>query len=180
MSEVPISIDAEMYVGDPIVKPAPNDDVIGRRIAEMRKQRSERAHMDQSHLKQKLSLPEHLKDPRLTYRWVNDKATRIMEMEAQGWQKVDNEALAADARNSGLGTVVERVVNERTTTTAEKGFLMWKPKEFYEEDKHREQRKLDELEGALKRGEVRDPQGLSGPKAYVPAGGISIKHGRED
>ncbi len=56
--------------------------------------------------------------------------------------------------------------------------LMRKPKEFYQIDKGREQRHIAEAEEGIQRGETRDPEGLSGPHAYIPSGGMSIKHGR--
>lgn len=153
---------------------APTEDIVGKRIEEQRRARKERGHVDQSEMSLKLSVPEVLKDNRLTYRWVNDKATRIYQMQQKDWQVADDAAIAADSRNSGIGTRVERVVNERTTPTVEKGFLMWKPKEFYQEDKAAEQKQIDERVAGLNRGDTRDPQGLSGPESYIPAGGMKI------
>ena len=150
------------------------DDVVGKRIEQMRAERKARGHVDQSELNYKLSVPEVLKDKRLTYRWVNDREMRVYQMEQKGWQVADN-ATFADPRNSGLGAAVERIANERTTPKVEKCFLMWKPKEFFEEDKAREQKDIDDRVAGLRRGETRDPNGLSGPESYIPAGGISIK-----
>lgn len=153
------------------------EDVVGKRIEEMRAARKERRHVDQGGMSnQKLSVSEALKDPRLTYRWVNDKATRVHAMKQKGWQIADDAALAKDDRNSGVGSVVERIVNERTTPTVERGFLMWKPKEFYEEDKAKEAALIKQRETGLKRGETLDPQGLPSSESYIPEGGMKIEH----
>lgn len=177
----PILVEARLseqaYAAPVIV--AAKEDVVGKRIEQQRAQRDaarrDRGPSDITELSLKLSVPEVLKDKRLTYRWVNDKATRVYQMQQKGWQVADDTTIAADSRNSGVGSKVERVVNERTTPTVEKGFLMWKPKEFYEEDKAKEQAAIKEREAGLKRGDTRDPQGLSGPESYIPAGGIKIE-----
>lgn len=153
-------------------------DPVSRRIAEERERRRGRSSQDQGGFNQKLSVPVELKDPRATYRWVTDRATRLMEMATKGWQPVSNEMIAKSGCNTGVGSVTQRVVNERTTNTAENGILMWKPKEFYQEDKAAEQDRIRELEQAMERGDTRDPKGLSGAHAYVPEGGIRIKHGK--
>lgn len=173
MSKAPVkSTEADATI------PTNREDVVGKRIEAMRAKRQQRGELNDSGFNQKLSIPESLKDKRLNYRWVTDRATRKMEMEAKGYEVVSSDMLAGDDRNSGMGSVIERVVNERTTPGVEKGFLMAKPKEFYEEDKAKEQARIKELEDGIKRGDVRDPQGLSGPTSYVPAGGIKIGNGR--
>ena len=163
---------AKMLKTEPSV--TTRDDVVGKRIEQMRAERKARGHVDQSELNYKLSVPEVLKDKRLTYRWVNDREMRVYQMEQKGWQVADN-ATFADPRNSGLGAAVERIANERTTPKVEKCFLMWKPKEFFEEDKAREQKDIDDRVAGLRRGETRDPNGLSGPESYIPADEMSIK-----
>jgi|GEM_PF-2059401 len=179
----PATVRAE-HVSDMIVEPeyaqiaAPGatEDVIGKRIEEMRASRKARGPSDPSEANYKLSVPEVLKDKRLEYRWVNDREMRVYQMEGKGWQIADADTLA-DPRNTGLGSRVERIANERTTPKVEKCFLMWKPKEFYQEDEARKQAQIKENENQLKRGETRDPQGLSGPHQYIPAGGIKIEQG---
>jgi len=155
------------------------DDPVGRRIEEERAKRKQRGKLDNSTLNFKLSVPNELKDPRLTYRWVNDSAMRHHMMKQKGWDYADNAEIASDGRNSGVGTRIERIANERTTPTVEKAFLMCKPKEFYEEDKAIEQEQIKKNETQAKRAEnVRNSEGQPAAGMYVPAGGMKIEHGQ--
>ena len=167
---------------DPAYQTPQVEDPIGKRIEEMRAQRRERRPQDVSGFSQKLSVPEDLKDHRLVYRWVNDTSTRHYDMAQKGWIYADNEVVASDARNSGVGTRIERIANERTTPKPQKTFLMVKPREFYEEDKAAEASRIKAHEKAIQGAagttrEVRNEQGVSEPGMYIPAGGMTIKHG---
>ena len=171
---------------EPVVAPAAmpaapavdDGDPVARRIEELRARRKERASVDVSGLNQKLSVPEAMKDPRFTYRWVKDVNTRHYEMKRKDWEYVEDANIAQDERNSGIGTRIERVGDERTTPKPVKTFLMRKPKEFYEEDKAIQQKSLKAQEQAIVRGEARNEQGQSEPGMYVPAGGMKIESGR--
>lgn len=155
------------------------DDEIGRRISEQRVLRKQRKPQDISGFSQKLSVPDDMKDPRLVYRWVNDTSTRHHDMLNKGWIYADNAIVAKDERNSGTGTRIERIANERTTPKPQKTFLMVKPREFYEEDKAAEQAKIKAHEQAIQRADaVRNQQGGSEPGMYIPSGGMKIEHGR--
>jgi hypothetical protein len=173
----------------PKAKPAPEpaystpevEDPIGKRIEEMRAQRKSRNSQDVSGFTQKLSVPENLKDPRLVYRWVNDTSTRHHEMQQKGWAYAESMDIAKDARNSGTGSRIERIANERTTRgTPQKTFLMVKPREFYEEDKASEAAKIKAHEKSMngKAGEQRIAQREGGgvePGMYIPSGGMTIE-----
>lgn len=148
------------------------------RIEEIRAKRKERKSQDIGGLTQRLSLPEDLKDPDWTYRWVNDTASRVHDLQARDWEVVSDEELAADQRNTGAGTKVERIGSARTVTTPEKMVLMRKPKEFYQEDKAKEQERIKEDEKGLLAGRVGDSNALQpGEHAYIPKSGMSIKSG---
>lgn len=157
------------------------DDPIGKRIEEMRALRKQRNSQDVSGFSQKLSVPEDMKDKRLMYRWVNDTSTRHHEMQQKGWIYADSDVIAKDARNSGAGTRIERIANERTTRgTPQKTFLMVKPREFYEEDKAAEQANIKAHEQAIngKAGDQRSAQREGGgvePGMYIPSGGMTIE-----
>jgi len=159
----------------PVLAAVESIDEGAKRIEEIRARRSQRGTMSDGP-SLKLDVPEDLKDPRFTYRWVNDRSTRVHDLKARDWDFAPDNATNSDARDVNIGTRPERIVNERTTPSVEKAFLMRKPKEFYAEDNKRSLNRLRELEEGIQRGETRDPEGLSGPHAYVPAGGISIKH----
>jgi hypothetical protein len=162
---------------------APNDDPIGKRIEEMRAFRKQRNTQDVSGFTQRLSVPENLKDKRLVYRWVNDTSTRLHDMAQKGWIHAESMDIAQDARNSGTGTRIERIANERTARgTPQKTFLMVKPREFYEEDKAAEVAKIKAHEQAINgragdQRNVRNEQGAAESGMYIPAGGMTIKHG---
>ena len=176
---VPVAEKSNLQIGDPIVQMKTDDDPIGRRIEEERAKRKQRGKVDMTALSLKLSVPEEFKDPRLVYRWANDSSMRHHFLKQKGWDYADNAAIAGDERNSGLGTRIERIANERTTPTVEKTFLMCKPKEFYEEDKAIEQDKIKANESQMKRAEsVRNSEGQAASGMYVPEGGMKIEHGR--
>ena len=152
-----------------------------KRIEEIRARRKERGPMDISGFTQKLSVSEERKDKRYVYRWALDAANRIHDLKAKDWDPAPLETTAGDQRDMNIGTVIERIGNVRTVPSPERHVLMRKPKEFYEEDKSKEQTKIKQDEKALTHGIVRardGQEGLSGPDAYIPQGtGISIEHG---
>jgi len=162
-----------------IIEQDKTTDSVGKRIEEMRAKRKERSAMSETGFHQKLSVPQKFLDPRLQHRWVVDRGTRVIEMEQKGYFPVSSESLVDDDRNSGIGSVTQRVANSRTTEggRVEHTILMAKPKEFYEEDKAREIAKIKAEELAITRGERRDADGKSAEGTYVPSGGTSIKHG---
>lgn len=164
---------------EPAYQTPPVEDEIGKRIEEMRALRRERKPQDISGFSQKLSVPQDLKDPRLEYRWVNDTDMRHHDMQKKGWIYADNAIVAKDERNSGTGSRIERIANERTTPKPQKTFLMVKPREFYEEDKKAELAQIKAHEQAIQRADaVRNQQGGSEPGMYIPSGGMKIEHGR--
>ena len=144
----------------------------------MRAERQARGTPKGPTLNQKLSIPEDKKDPRFTYRMVLDTGNRVHDLKAKDWEIAPGETAANDPRNMGVGTVIERMGNVRTVPKPERHILMRKPKEFYQEDKAREAAKIKADEDALCKGDVKNPQGLSGPGSYIPSGGMKIEHGR--
>lgn len=153
----------------------------GKRIEELRAKRRQRGAVNAAEANLKLSIPEEEKDPRFEYRWAVDTAgtgTRIHQLRSKDWEVVPARDADKDPRNIGLGTTVERFANTKTVQKPDKHILMRKPKEFYAEDKGREQAKIKADEDALRKGDVKNPQGLSGPGSYIPAGGMKIEQGR--
>lgn len=147
------------------------------RIEEIRRRRAERGTLT-SDPNTKLSVPQEKLDPNWTYRWVNDREMRIHQLQQQDWIMVEEETTTGpDDRNKGIGTRPERVVNDRTVSTPERAFLMRKPREFYVEDKQRRIDRLKAQEAQMVKGKVEGAEGLDGPHAYIPAGGMSIKSG---
>jgi hypothetical protein len=176
--DTPAQTDTEIA---PVSASRIDEDEGSKRIAELRKQRAERRSSNSADMTLKLSIPEEEKDPRFEYRWAVDTAgtgTRIHQLRTKDWEIVPSRAADQDPRNVGMGTTQERFANTRTVQKPDKHILMRKPKEFYAEDKAREQAKIKADEDALRKGDVKNPQGLSGPGAYVPAGGMKIEQGR--
>jgi hypothetical protein len=187
MSKAPKSkTEAEKSVGveveqafEVVSAPRVSEDEGARRIAEIRSRRQERGHVDVSELNQKLTVADDRKDPRFTYRWALDVGNRIHDLKAKDWDIAPGSTTAGDARDVGVGTVPERMGNTRTVPKPERHVLMRKPKEFYEEDSSRKAAKIKKDEESIMRtGDVRSPEGLSGPGSYIPAGGMKIEHGR--
>ena len=80
-----------------------------------------------------------------------------------------------EAKDKNLGTGIERIVDKRS---GKRGILLRKKKDYYIADKAKEQAAVDDREATIKRGGSNSPEGLAGPNAYVPAGGIVIGDNR--
>lgn len=119
------------------------------------------------------------KDPNYVYRWINDEPGRVHRLtELDDWDVVTAAQLGAESneKDRAVGSGVERIVDR---ATGKRAILVRKPKEFYLADKLKEQGLIDETDAALKRGRPMSPEALSGPAAYIPEGGISIRDGRK-
>lgn len=73
------------------------------------------------------------------------------------------------------GRKVVRVVGVATSGDGLPSYLMEIPQEWYEDDMARQQSEIDKTEEAMRRGKLEEKPGEN---RYVPAQGISIKHGR--
>jgi len=129
---------------------------------------------DERHLK--LGVPDALKDPSFEYRWINETGNRIQsKTEMDDWDIVKSPV--DPAKDDGEGSPVRRAVGT-VDGKPQYAFLCRKPKEFYVEDKKAEQNLIKADEDALRRGQVKGSDALSGPHAYVP-GTNRISHGGE-
>jgi len=119
-------------------------------------------------------------DPDFEYRWVNDKPGRVQMLTVDDdWDVVTTEMLGnRDAKDKGVGSTVERVVDKTNGTRA---VLVRKRKEFYNADKAKEQTLVDETQAGLARGQSSTAgtlQASEPDKSYVPRGGIVIDANR--
>jgi len=112
---------------------------------------------------------------------VNDEPGRMYQLtKADDWEVVNLGDLGeAHAKDKGVGTGIERVIDKRT---GKRAVLLRKPKDYYVADKAKEQGLIDATEKSIKRGQISTAGGvpgeaLAGPSAYVPAGGISMQVG---
>lgn len=111
----------------------------------------------------KLTIPN--KDPDYEYRWVNDRPGRVDQL-----TKLDDWDIAPEMNGPGLGTVGERTVDK---TTGERGVLLRKRKEFYDEDQAEKEKQLKARDDTMRRGPLPGPSGAGGAeqdKTYVPNG----------
>lgn len=112
----------------------------------------------------KLYVPPDQKDPNFEYRWVNDRPGRVRQMtQYDDWDVVSG----IDPSSSAEGTVTTRIVD---SGAGEKGVLLRKPKEYYDEDRAEAEKALKARDDELRQGASTSPEGLSGPQAYVPGG----------
>lgn len=149
--------------------PVVNKTDASKRAAEIRAKRKERGFVDGP--QQRLNVPENLKDPGWTYRWVNDSDMRVHNMLERDWEFAESEIAGKSEQDTGLGTRVERTVNERSTgNRPQAGFLMRKPKEIYEEEQALKEGKRKQRERDMMRGNHKEAEALKGPHMYVPAG----------
>jgi hypothetical protein len=119
-------------------------------------------------------------DPAYEYRWINDEPGRVHLLTVRDdWDRVTSADLGErDEKDRNVGAGVERIVDR---ATGKRAILVRKPKDFYRADKAKEQAALDEVDAAIKRGQVPDKGGeeaLRGSHAYIPSGGIRITDGR--
>ena len=105
-------------------------------------------------------------------RWINDVGDRLRAAEAAGYQFVEDEKEVDEA---GRGVRRSMTVGTKEDGSPLKAFLMEIRNEFYEADQAVKQAKLDEMDAAMRRGDVRGAQPQDQDKYYVPDEGISIR-----
>lgn len=111
--------------------------------------------------RQKLVL-NNLNDPNYQYRWVNDTGTRIHDALQGGYEFVTAEkAMEIGVRdvvptNTDLGTGVSMVVERGTGRRA---FLMRIDRALFEEDQAAKQQKVDEIDNAIRSGNIKGLEG---------------------
>lgn len=112
-------------------------------------------------LEQKMNYPAR---PGYHRHWFNDVPGRIERAGEAGYAHVkDNE-----------GKNVSMIVGTAPSGGPLHGFLMEIPEEWYKEDMAAQQKQVDAKEDAMRRGALESQEGDG---RYVPAQGISIKHG---
>lgn len=119
----------------------------------------------------KLHVPEEAKDPNFVYRFIKDNPGRVQQL-----TQMDDYDLVSqtDIESQSIGTQVRRISNK---SDGEGVVLVRKPKEFFEEDKAKEAKRIDATEEAMRRAPPASSEGLSGSEAYVP-GGKNVVNGR--
>lgn len=99
--------------------------------------------------------------------WFNSTPGRVDDALNAGYQHVTDKE----------GKKVCRVVGVAPEGGALQAYLMEIPEEWYQEDMARQQKEVDEMDSAIRRGAVEGNPGVDG--RYIPqTRGISIKDGR--
>ena len=122
----------------------------------------------------KLHVPEGAKDSAYVYRWVNNKPGRIKQLTQRDDYDIVNVTDESIDVGSAGGTVVTRTVDRNE---GDEAVLIRKPREYYEADKAKADRRLDALDEQLRHGAAPSSEGLSGSEAYVP-NGVNGRDGR--
>jgi hypothetical protein len=127
----------------------------------------------------RFSIPDHLRDDtRYRYHWLVDRPGRIeQKTKHDDWDFVEEPEIAADGRQTGAGTRIERHAGVDKFGNPMRAFLVRKLREYDAEDKAKEQAQLDKRMAAIKRGKPANEHGqtIHEDGSYVPNGGIVIK-----
>lgn len=102
-------------------------------------------------------------------RWINDHGARIANAERGGYQFVEDED---EINETGRGAKRFVTVGTKEDGTPLKAYLMEIRQEFFDQDQQAKQSKNDEVDAAIKRGDVEGAQPQDQEKYYVPAEGI--------
>ena len=109
-------------------------------------------------------------------RWVNDSDSRIQEMLDRGYRFVDKDGVFVGEDiidgNASLDTRVSKIVGRDESGRPLTAHLMAIPKDFHEEDQAAKNQEINELDTAIREGQL---SRSAGDNRYVPHGGISIK-----
>lgn len=129
----------------------------------------------------KLSIPPHLEnDPNYRCYWAADRPGRVQQLtQDDDYEFVTDTQAAADGRNTGSGTRIERHADVDKFGNPIRCFLLRKPMEYHREDEREKAERQQKLMTAIERGRTPDEQGetILGDGAYVPSRGIKINHG---
>ena len=156
----------------------PVEAVMPTRAAEVKAQRRRR--VDNGPLSgMKLQVNESLKDPNFEYRIINDKGARILsKTKADDWDIVGSDLQPVE-KQAGEGTQAVYMVGTDEGGQPLRGYLCRKPKEFYEEDKGKQQALVDAKEASIQRSPAQEGgQGLDPKFAYLPHGPNIITRGK--
>jgi hypothetical protein len=104
------------------------------------------------------------------YRWVNDEPGRIAGALAGDYTFAEPSEVG---REESEDSRVKELVGTNKDGSSLYAFLMRIPLEYYYEDQKEKQSYLDDIDRAIKGGEV---AAHSSDKRYTPKGGISIKN----
>lgn len=117
------------------------------------------------------------KDPNYSYRWIKGSPERLAAAESGGYEYVSQGQAGkvgegAEDGNTDVGSRVSRLVGTHADGKPRTDYLMRIPKDIYDADQAEKQRKVDEVDAAIKRG---DAHKRGDDNRYVPKDGIRIR-----
>lgn len=124
-------------------------------------------------LRQKLAVPDRLKDSAHNFRIFNDNGARLQEALDAGYEfvydKGTDDADEYKGTKDGIGTKVSYHVGPGPDGKPMKGYLMKIRKDWYEEDQAEKQKIVDDIDRAIKGGDIGEAE-----KRYIPSSGITL------
>ncbi len=151
-------------------------DLAPKRIEEIRATRRRRADDASDDFRAPLQVNKELLDPNFEYRFINDTGSRMHDLTVRDdWDIVRDPKIKDD--NNNLGAEVRHQVGKNPDGSPIYARLCRKPKEFFAADRAKKQRRSDELEAALLRGQPRDKAAaaLTEQSTYIPGGSNSTE-----
>lgn len=111
----------------------------------------------------KLAVPEALKDPDFSYRWVNDVPGNIRRYQDAGYEIVENTDMEVGDPGIEHSRLPETAVVKQAGRTRDSEqtptVLMRIHKDYYKEDQEAKQREIDEVETSMFRNN-KDQEGF--------------------
>lgn len=128
-------------------------------------------------MRKKLTIPDGLIPKNKVARWVNDHPGRLFAAQQGGYEFVDDPLAkigeGPENQRDMLSTKISRLVGTKEGGSPLMAYLMVINKSFYDADKKEKDRELDEIDTAIKGGNVQGEIGKDGK--YIPASGINVR-----
>lgn len=119
---------------------------------------------------QKLVVPKEVKAwaerNNKTLRFVNDAKARIQQLMNRDWDLVKYQGgqIGIDENTQDIGNCYSLIVGTQETGEPLRAYLMCKEKDWYEDDQKRKQKELDEVDNAIRSGQLAGVENSYQPK----------------
>jgi len=130
-----------------------------------RPQRKKRKPAGGTYSKLTVDIPDDMKE-KYHYHWINDTPGRLLQAQNGDYEFVSPQEVGFDNNESKV-KVFAGVNDDGSPIFA---YLMKIRMEWYTEDQAEQQKHLDKMDSAMRKGKLNDV-----PMGYVPEGGITIK-----
>ena len=127
-------------------------------------------------MRRKLAIPDGLIPKNKIARWINDHPGRLQAALEGGYQFMDDPLAkvgeGSENQRDSLDMKISRIVGTRDDGSPLKAYLMVINKSLYDADRKEKDKHLDEIDAAIKGGNVEGQVGQDG--RYIPSTGISV------